>query len=540
MPIAQTTIAWSSFAPELALAGVALFLLLYGVAGPYRVLAAVAAGAVAAGTGAWLVLAGHPLPGAVALALGAGGIAAAVALRDRPELVNAWLASAAAAGALTLTGWQWVTLLSPEGGRATASVTMEGAIALDGIAFFTRVTVLVTVLLVVPIGYGYLRERGIYRSDFEPLVLLSATGMTLLGAAGDLVVVFVALEVLSIALYVLCGLARRDRRSQEASLKYFVMGAIASAILLYGMALLYVATGSVRLAAIGEALALTTTDLTVGVLGVALVTVGFGFKVALAPFHLWIPDVYQGAPTNVTAFMAAATKAAGFAAVLRLFLQAFGALEELWVPVLAVVAAVTMMYGAVVAVVQHDVKRLLAYSSVAHAGYAAVGVVAASEQGLSATLWYLLTYAVTVLAAFGCVVAIERRREGEVTIADLRGLGRRAPALAGMLALSLLSLAGIPPTAGFAGKWVVFAAGVGAGLEWLVVVGVVSSAVAAFYYLRLMAAMFLEEGEEVEALPVVTSGLSTGVAAAAAGVLVLGILPSTLLTLAENAAVIAR
>lgn len=399
---------------------------------------------------------------------------------------------------------------------------------------------LVTVLLVLPMGHAYLQQRGIYRLDFEPLVLLSATGMTLLGAAGDLIVLFVALEVLSIALYVLCGMARRDRRSQEAGIKYFVVGAVASAVLLYGMALLYAATGSVELAVIGAALELVTTDATLAVLGVALVTVGLGFKVALVPFHLWIPDVYQGAPTNVTAFMAAATKAAGFAAVLRLFLLAFGSLEELWVPVLAILAAVTMVYGAVVAVVQTNVKRILAYSSVAHAGYAAVGVVAASEAGLSGTLWYLLTYAVTVLTAFGCVLAIERHRQGEVTLADLRGLGRRAPALAGLFSLSLLSLAGIPPTAGFQGKWVVFVAGVDSGLAWLVVVAVLSSVVAAFYYLRLMGTMFLEDPVDETPLPVVSAGLSAGVAAAAAAVVVLGVLPETFLTLAENAAVIAR
>jgi NADH-quinone oxidoreductase subunit N len=238
--------------------------------------------------------------------------------------------------------------------------------------------------------------------------------------------------------------------------------------------------------------------------------------------------------------MAAAVKAAGFAAMLRLYLVAFPSLAHLWVPMLAVLAAITMLYGAYLAVVQHDLKRMLAYSSVTHAGYATIGVVAGSDAGLSSTLWYLLTYAVGTLGAFGCVIAIERLRRGEVTLLDLRGLGRTSPPLAGILALCLLSLAGIPATAGFVGKLVVFQAGIAAGLTWLVVVGVVSSVIAAFFYLRIIGTMFLEEHEEGRSLPTITTGLSAGVSVSAALVLYLGLQPQLFLQLADNAAALVR
>jgi NADH-quinone oxidoreductase subunit N len=457
----------------------------------------------------------------------------------RPTVIGAWVSAISLVGALVLTVERHLGVLA-EGGTLTTVTTLQGSLADDGIALFTRLTVYLAALLVIPIGHGYLHDRGIHRAEVDPLLLLSVVGMAALGTANDLISLLVALEVLSLALYVLVGLARRDRRSQEASLKYFVLGAVASAILLYGMALLYVATGTLSLPAIGARLGLVTTQPVVAGLGIALVTVGVGFKVALAPFHLWTPDVYQGSPTNITAFMAAATKAAGFAAILRLYLVAFPALESLWVPALSVLAAITMLYGAYVAVVQHDLKRMLAYSSITHAGYATIGVVAVSDEGLSATLWYLLTYAVATVGAFGCVVALERRRRGEVTLADLRGLGRTSPALAGILSICLLSLAGIPATAGFVGKLAVFEAGVRAGLTWLVVVGVVSSVIAAFFYLRIAGTMFLEDHPDGGLLPIVTPGVSTGVSVAAALVVYLGVQPQVLLQLAESAAVLAR
>ncbi len=536
-------VAWSSFAPELAVTTAALVLLLIAIAKGRQQLVAVPAGLLAVAGGGWLVTADVVVPGGVAVALGVALPALVFAFPRRGSMVQAWGAGLTLVGALVLTGWQYVVVLDVGVADATTIVpqaALAGALANDGIAFFTRVTVYVSALLVIPIGYGYLQDRRINRAEVEPLLLLAVVGMAALGTANDLITVFVAVEVLSLALYVLAGLARRDRRSQESSLKYFVLGSVASAILLYGMALTYVAAGTLSLPGIGQALGLVVTDRTVAVLGLALVTVGVGFKVALVPFHLWTPDVYQGAPTNVTAFMAAATKAAGFAAILRLYLVAFPSLQSLWVPVLSVLAALTMLYGAYLAVVQRDLKRMLAYSSITHAGYAAIGVVAVSNAGLSGTLWYLLTYAVSTLGAFACIIAVERTRRGEVALVAVRGLGKTSPAIAGILALCLLSLAGLPPTAGFVGKLVVFQAGVEAGLTWLVVIGVASSVVAAFFYLRIAGVMFLEEPDVDRPLPAASGGLTAGIAVAATLVVFLGIQPQLFLQVADTAAALVR
>ncbi len=539
-PVAPSDIAWSTFAPELVVLAVALLLMLLAVAGRRRMLVVAPVAVVGAVVGILLMGADHTAPGIIAIVLSAGTLAATVGLAASPPTLHAWIGGLGAAGALAMTVWQAAVPMDVSEAGLLVQTAMEGSIALDGVALFTRITVYATTLLVLPLGHAYLRERQVHRAEFEPLLLLSAAGMAVLGSANDFITIFVGLEVLSISLYVLAGIARRDRRSQEAAIKYFVMGAVASAILLYGMALLYVTTGSLDLPGVGEALGLFDTNYRVSVIGMVLVVVGLGFKVALVPFHLWTPDVYEGAPTNVTAFMAAATKAAGFAALLRIFLLAFGVFDELWVPVLAVLAAASMIYGAIVGIIQQDVKRILAYSAIAHAGYAAIGVASASGDGISATLWYLLTYAVSTLAAFGAVIAIERQNQRAVTLADLRGLGRTSPALAGLLTVALLSLAGIPPTAGFIGKLQVFTAGVDAGLQWLVVIGVASSVIAAFYYLRLMGMMFLEEPEEGASEPAYSTGWSLAVNLSAALVVYLGLQPTLLLDLASKSAELAR
>ncbi len=540
--MASTMIEWSAVAPELPPAITALVLLLVAVARRRPMMVAAPIGVVALAVGALLVMAGHTVPGGVTVALGLALPGLVVAFPGRATLVQAWGACLSLVAALALTVWHYVEVLAPSDGATLMSArsAFAGSLADDGIGFFVRLTVYLVALLAIPMGYGYLNDREINRAEVESLILLSAVGMVAFATANDLITLFVALEVLSLALYVLCGLARRDRRSQESSLKYFLLGAVASAILLYGMALLYVATGSVSLVEIGRSISLVTAPPFVAMIGLGLVTAGIAFKVALAPFHLWVADVYQGAPTSITAFMAAATKAAAFAVVLRLYLVAFPSLQGLWVPLLAVLAAITMLYGAFVALVQSDMKRILAYSSITHAGYATVGVVSSSQAGMQATLWYLLTYAVGTLGAFGCVIALERRRRGEVTLLDLRGLGRSSPALAAILSLCLLSLAGIPGTAGFIGKFMVFQAGVSAGLVWLVVLGVASSVIAAFFYLRIASTMFLEEPDPARGLPIVTTGLSAGVAVSAALVVYLGIQPQVLLDIAASVSVVAR
>jgi NADH-quinone oxidoreductase subunit N len=539
-PYVPSSVAWSSFAPEVAVVAAALGLLLLAVAGRRRLIAAVPLALVGVGVGIWLIAADQVVPGAVAVLLGAATLALTLGLAAVPPILHAWIAGLGAFAGLVLTVWQAVVPMDLTADGMVASTALEGSLALDGIALFTRLTVYSTVLLVLPIGYSYLRDRGIHRPEFEPLLLLSAVGMVFFAAANDFITLFVALEILSLALYILAGSARRDRRSQESALKYFVTGAVASAILLYGMALLYVATGRIDLAGVGAALGLVGTPYMLSVIGLVLVTVGLAYKVALFPFHAWTPDVYEGAPTNVTAFMAAATKAAAFAALLRVYLVAFPALQDIWVPVLAVLAALTMLYGAVVALVQQDVKRILAYSALAHAGYAAIGVAAASPAGISATLWYLLTYALSTLAAFGAIVAIERRNRRAVTLTDLRGLGRTSPALAGIFSVALLSLAGIPATAGFLGKFQVFSAGVDAGLTWLVVIGAVSSVIAAAFYLRLMGMMFLEDAPEGAPEPAYSLAWNIGLNLAAVLVIYLGVQPTILLDLASKSADLAR
>ncbi|MEX2324240.1 MAG: NADH-quinone oxidoreductase subunit N [Nitriliruptoraceae bacterium] len=539
--LAVPAIEWSSIAPELPPTVAALVLLLIAIARRRMLLVAAPVALIGVGVGVLLIDAGHTTAGAVAAVLGLALPALVVAFPDRPTLVQAWGAALSVAAALVLTVWQYTTYLAVgEGAPLAAQAGFAGAVANDGIALFTRLTVYLAALIIIPLGYGYLNDRRINRAEVESLILLASVGMVALATANDLITMFVALEVLSLALYVLAGLARRDRRSQESSLKYFVMGAVASAILLYGMALTYVAVGTVSLPQIGANIGLVTTPRVVALVALALVTVGIGFKVALAPFHLWVADVYQGAPTSITAFMAAATKAAAFAALFRLYLVAFPSLANVWIPVLATMAAITMLYGAFAALVQSDVKRILAYSSVTHAGYATIGVVANSNAGLSAALWYVLTYAVGTIGAFGCVIAIERRRQGEVTLLDLRGLGRTSPALAAILGLCLLSLAGIPITAGFVGKLMVFQAGIAAGFTWLVIIGVLSSAVAAYFYLRIAGTMFLEQPDLARGFPVVTTGVSLGVSVSAALVLYLGIQPDIFLDLANSAASLVR
>jgi NADH-quinone oxidoreductase subunit N len=542
MITARIDVSFAAIAPELVLTGAALVLLLVAITRGRPQLVMLPVGLATIGLGAWVALGGALVPGVVLALLGVAAPVLPVVLPGRATLVQAWGAGLALAAALVLTVWEVRDIFS--GGRLVPVAEFAGSFASDGITLFTRLTVYLAALIVVPLGYAYLQERRINRAEVESLILLAAVGMTVLAGANDLVTAFVALEVLSFALYVLAGLARRDRRSQEAGLKYFVTGAVASAVLLYGLALLYVATGTLSIPAIGATLTSVLVPRAVAVAGLVLVTVGVAFKVALVPFHFWTPDVYQGSPTNITAFMAAATKAAAFAFLLRLYLVAFPGLAAWWVPVVAVLAAATMLYGAFAALSQHDVKRILAYSSITHAGYATIGVLALSRAGLSATLLYLLTYAVGTMAAFGVVIAMERRRRGEVTLATLRGLGRTSPLLAGILSLALLSLAGLPLTAGFIGKLEVFRAGISAGLTWLVVVGVASSLVAAYFYLRIAGIMFLEgatEGVDEDArMPLLSTGLSTATAISGALVLVLGVQPQLLIELAGHAGVLLR
>jgi NADH-quinone oxidoreductase subunit N len=392
----------------------------------------------------------------------------------------------------------------------------------------------------VPVGS--VRDRELLTSqrvqtEVYPLTSFAIGGMLLFTAANDLLVMFVALEVLSLPLYLISGLARRRRLlSQEAAVKYFLLGAFASGFFLYGLALVYGATGSVRLSAIRDA-AVGGTDVLM-VLGLALLIVGLMFKASVAPFHTWTPDVYQGAPTPVTAFMAACTKVAAFGAILRLLYVAFGTEAWTWRPLVYGIAIVSMVVGAVLGLTQTDLKRMLAYSSIAHAGFLLTGVIGLGTSGLAATMFYLLTYGLTTIGAFA-VLTLVRDGDGEAGhLSQWAGLASRSPVTAAVMSLFLLALAGIPLTAGFTAKFAVFRAAIEAGAWPLVVVALLASAVAAFFYLRVIVLMYFSP-PAAEGPTVGVPGLPTTIvlAVTATATLALGIVPGSILDLAQRAAI---
>jgi NADH-quinone oxidoreductase subunit N len=381
-------------------------------------------------------------------------------------------------------------------------------------------------------------KAGVVQTEVFPLTMFAVGGMLLFPAADDLLTMFIALEVLSLPLYLLCGLARRRRLlSQEAALKYFLLGAFSSAFFLYGVAMLYGYAGTLQLEGIADAVASGSGKTSLALIGTGLLLVGVLFKIGAVPFHSWIPDVYQGAPTPITAFMAAATKVAAFGAMLRIFYVALPELRDDWRPVLWAVAILTMVVGTVTAVTQTDVKRMLAYSAVAHSGFILTGVIAENEAGLSSTLFYLFAYGFSTLGAFA-VVGLVRDAAGdeETAMARWAGLGRRYPLVGVVFSLFLLAFAGIPLTSGFVSKFAVFKAAGEGGAIPLVIVGVVASAVAAYFYVRVIVLMFFTEPPEDAPSVVVPSFLSTAaVTVTAAVTLALGALPQPLLDLANSA-----
>jgi len=449
-----------------------------------------------------------------------------------------------------------VTLHSHRGVLASAAVAidgptlfMEGTILLFAIFAVLLVAerrldssggAIVAEAAVIPGAPGSAAQRtsAAVQTEVYPLMAFSVAGMMLFVASNTVLVMFVALEILSLPLYLMCGLSRRRRLlSQEAAMKYFLLGAFSSAFFLYGMAFLYGYAGSVNLGQIADATAQTTRNDTYLYLGIALIGVGLFFKIGAAPFHSWTPDVYQGAPTPVTAFMAAGTKVAAFGALLRVFYVAFGGVRWDWRPVVWAVAILTMIVGAVLALTQRDIKRMLAYSSVAHAGFLLVGLGGSNTDGLRGVLFYLVAYGFTTIAAFG-VVSLVRTGDGEASdLSQWQGLGRRSPVVAGILAFLLLALAGIPLTSGFTGKFAVFQAAIAGGATPLVVVALVTSAVAAFFYVRVIVLMFFQD--PIPDGPVVVTRPSLTFAAVGIGTIVtllLGVAPQPLLDLANNAA----
>ena len=383
--------------------------------------------------------------------------------------------------------------------------------------------------------------QGVFQTEIWPLFLFSVGGMLLFPVSNDFLTMFVALEVFSLPLYLLAGMARRRRLlSQEAALKYFVLGAFSSAFFLFGTALIYAVTGVLDFGSIATSLANTGQDGLV-LAGVGLIAVGLLFKIGSAPFHQWTPDVYQGSPTSITAFMGAATKVTAFGALLRVFYVAFGGLRWDWQPVFAVIAVITMILGSLLAVTQTDIKRMLAFSSVAHAGFILLGVLAASPNGLASTLFYLFAYGITTLGAFA-IVSIVRDSSGEAThLSQWAGLGRTSPWIASTFALFLLALAGIPLTSGFTGKFAVFTSAVESGQTPIVIVAVVASAIAAFFYARVIVLMFFTAAPENAPSVVVPSLLTTvAIGSTAAFTVLLGVVPQPVLDLCANAGVFFR
>ena len=386
-------------------------------------------------------------------------------------------------------------------------------------------------------------RAGMVQTEVFPLTMFAIGGMLLFPAADDLLTMFVALEVLSLPLYLLCGLARRRRLlSQEAALKYFLLGAFSSAFFLYGVALLYGYSGTFSLSGIGDAVAARSGDNRLALVGIGLVSVGVLFKVGAVPFHSWVPDVYQGAPTPVTAFMAAATKIAAFGAMLRIFYVAVPELRADWRPMMWVIAVATMVVGTITAVTQTDVKRMLAYSAVAHAGFILTGVVALNDSGLSGTLFYLVAYGFSTLGAFAVISGV-RDADGEeaTTLAHWAGLGRSHPVVCAVFSLFLLAFAGIPLTSGFVSKFAVFKAAAEGGAPMLVVIGVIASAIAAYFYVRVIVLMFFTDPPADGPGVITPSWTSKATVALTAGItLLLGALPQPLLDLVNNSAHFAR
>jgi NADH-quinone oxidoreductase subunit N len=431
----------------------------------------------------------------------------------------------AAATSLWLWGWD---------GNATV---LAGTLAADRFAVLVRLLLLTVAALGLLLGHQYFRRSGDEpRGEFAPLLLFATSGMTLIAAAADLIVTFLALEILSLSLYVLTGLTGR-RAANEASMKYFLLGAFSSAFFLYGVAMAYGATGTTKIADLAAALT-GGGEQALGLLAFALLAVGFAFKVSAAPFHMWTPDVYEGAPTPVTAFMSAATKVAAFAALIRVLDVAFQALAWDWAPVLWALSAVSIVLGSVLAIAQTNVKRMLAYSSIAHAGFILTGLVAPGSEGIRSALFYLVAYAATTVGAFAVVMVVSVTGEERTGLDDYRGLATVHPGAAALMTLFLLSLAGIPPTAGFVAKVSVFSAALGEGHWDLVLIGVLASVAAAFFYLRVIVLMYLHAPEGAVA-PERSSGLAGPVlAVTAAATLALGVFPGLVVGVIREAAVL--
>jgi NADH-quinone oxidoreductase subunit N len=418
-----------------------------------------------------------------------------------------------------------------------AGPAFSGMLIVDGFATFFRVLVLVVGILTILPSYRYLRRQDAETGEYHALLLFSIAGQSIMAASNDLIMVFIGLEISSIASYVLAGYLRDDKRANEASLKYFLLGSFATAFFLYGVALIYGATGTINLTSVRAIVSGPNAPSAVLVgLAAALMFVGLGFKVSASPFQIWAPDVYQGAPAPVAAFLSAGPKAAAFAVFLRIFMTAFEPIGSNWAPLVWGSALLSMTIGNFAALLQSNIKRMLAYSSIAHAGYVLVALAANSDVGTAAAMFYLAAYAFMNVGAFAVVSHLAGRGERYLSLDDFAGLGQKQPLTAAMLSVFLLSLIGVPLTGGFFGKFYIFKAALESHLVWLTVLGLLNSAVAAYYYLRILVMMYMHEpGEATNRVEPLSTGLGLAFILPALGTLFLGIFPTWVLNFADRA-----
>ena len=410
---------------------------------------------------------------------------------------------------------------------------LGGSFVLDGFSFYVKLLVLVATALTVLLSIHFLEEGNYRAAEYYALLLLATSGMLFMASGYTLLTIWISLETMALASYVLAGYFKRERRSNEAALKYFILGALSSGVLLYGISLLYGAAGTVQLNELSQGLAAAHGNMLVP-LGWLLLAAGLLFKVAAVPFHVWTPDVYVGAPTPVTAWLAVASKAASFAILLRIFYEGLASVHVEWQTIVAIISVITMVWGNLAALTQDNVKRMLAYSSIAHAGYILIGVLAMSEVGLWSVLFYLLAYTFITLGAFGTVILLERREYAGETCADYAGLARRSPFLAAMMLLFMVALTGIPPTGGFVGKFYLFAAAVQGGWSWVAVIGVLTSAISLYYYFRIVLYMYLRDSDQTTPTPLKSPALVGAIAFCALATLALGIFPGPFIALAKQ------
>jgi NADH-quinone oxidoreductase subunit N len=413
--------------------------------------------------------------------------------------------------------------------------TSFGVVRADNFSLFVNITLAIIGLLTILFSGDVLDREELPAGEYYTLMLFSIAGMMLMASAVDLLVIFLALEILSLGVYVLTAIRRSSLAGAEGAFKYFLLGAFSSAFFLYGVAMAYALAGSTRLERIASVIAgQSATPSILVVLTVGLLMVGFAFKISAVPFHMWTPDAYQGAPTIVTGFMSTAVKAAAFAAFLRVFLSVFDPIRQSWTPLLGAIAIATMIVGTVVGVAQTNVKRMLAYSSIAHAGYLLVGLIAANSLGKAAVLFYLLSYAVTNLGAFAVIALLASKPYEHDEVRDFSGLWQSRPGIATLMTIFLLSLGGFPPTAGFIAKWYIFTAAVQEGYYWLAIVGMLTSVVSVFYYIRIIVMMYMSDARhEAPAVPISPMAWA-GLAVSIIAILYLGVYPTTIIDLAQS------